>query len=445
VSPPLAGGRGLPAAGTTACLPGAFLDPAVVELSAEQDLRAGFRSRLLARWLAADLLLIAGQAPGRPPALEAGFSSPLFLAGPVRCTGLLREAANPLGFSPGSGVFREPTGLRLDVSPDGPAEHGLRLAPVPGRLALFAWESREPAPRMGGALALEPGDGARLEGFFLVSRPPESEEPEEWFPSRRGYPGGGLLHLGGSIGCAGRRADLSACFLLSAGERVASGGLLRLDLVLRRGPLSLELLGGACTREYRRIDGGAEEGRLQAGARVALEGPGGVGFALGGGRTVEQAPRELLPERAIVVLPGEESLQAAARVRIGPRRLRLDLAGEGSWARRYRWEGGVEESKRLELRAGLQSGALKLWARGASTGRLAAGAELRDRRSARLALEYGLAAERHSLGLKAATPLRRGSAGRLYAEAAVRDLPAGGRALEHLEGRIGWEARDGKR
>ena len=62
-------------------------------------------------------------------------------AGPLAETGLLREAAGPLGFGPGTEVTTETTGLRLDGSFAARGEASVQIALLPEVIHLFLLRS----------------------------------------------------------------------------------------------------------------------------------------------------------------------------------------------------------------------------------------------------------------------------------------------------------------
>ena len=72
----------------------------------------------------------------RDPSLS-GISLSWLRAGTLSAAGLIREAANPLGFAAASEVFREDTSLVLDGSVSSPSRAGILLMPVPGRLGIY--------------------------------------------------------------------------------------------------------------------------------------------------------------------------------------------------------------------------------------------------------------------------------------------------------------------
>ncbi len=131
----------------------------------------------------------------------AGISSPWLLAGPLVSRGLLRLAADPLGFSAESPVFEEGTALALDASLAA-TRRGVVLAPLPGILGLFARDGPE-GQGYGAFTTVSPGAGVLLDGLLLSSGPAASAAGDEWYFDRGPSPGGRVTH-----GCA--RVSLGA-------------------------------------------------------------------------------------------------------------------------------------------------------------------------------------------------------------------------------------------
>ncbi len=426
------------------------------ELTVESDLQAGFRCRWRARGGGLDLLLLAaGPAqPGGPPRLAVGLDCPLGLAGPVQPQGLLRQAFRPLGYAPGSGVFREETGFRLDGSLSGPCRRALLLSPLPGPTGLFVWEGKGAAPRVGALLAIgrPPGEpaGLRLEGLALTSGPPADPEAEDWYPPRPGFPGGALVHAGGRLLAAGGGLDLCAALLLSGGEQVPPGLLTQADLRTtaagRALRVELELLGGACSASYRTPDGDPPGAALQGGGRLALglerTGRAGgprieeAGLELGLCRALGHPPLRLFPGSAGGARLPAEALEWELRgvLRLRPAgRLELGLEGEAGQGLSLAVELG-SPALRLRLEAGSRSAGDRL--------RLDGEAALGP---ARLRLGCGAEAGRLDVDLAVAAGGARQARGRLWAEAGVRGLDLSGgpppaeQVRRGLRGRLGWQ------
>jgi hypothetical protein len=201
----------------------------------------------------------------------------------------------------------------------------------------------------GGTVAFHTPDSwpARAEAqlLTLLSQPPASGpalSPEDWLGEHPPFPGGNLLHLGGSLRLEAGDGRL-ACLLLAAasgGQRVPAGllGLWRLEA--EAGAWSAQGLLGACSAEYRLPEGELYPGAWAAGLR--LEARAGQAFRLAGSwrRRVDRPPA--VPEGN---LPGTGEGKLAARLEV-PLRAggRLEARAEASARGDYAAEGGVERS-----------------------------------------------------------------------------------------------------
>ena len=198
-------------------------------------------------------------------------SLPWLLFGPVTRTGLLREASNPLGFSPGSDVFAERTGVRLDGSlPAGAA--GLLCMPVPDVLGVF-WLPYDGARACGCFVSLPTFSGFRAEGFLGFSESRSEDQGEEWFHSRPVDPGGALTAAGVRLGAEFSRLSVGATLGGSFSERAPPGSFLLLHGSLRGNDCFAEALLGRTEAAYRGLDGGGFDGASAFSVSAGIEGP----------------------------------------------------------------------------------------------------------------------------------------------------------------------------
>jgi hypothetical protein len=266
----------------------------------------------------------------------AGLEAPWLVMGPVKPGGLLRELANPLGFTPGSAVFGERSGLRLETSLSGTSRRGLQLAPLPDFLGLYAVRSCAEPFTVGGLLRLPLGRVGEAEALAQVALPALAAKTEDWFASEPPYPGGPLLHLAGRIGLQ-PPADLreSAGLVLSwaaalcSGPRVPPGLYSRLIAGLEGRRAAGEALLGVCTQDYRVSEGTGSDQGTQVACRVRLGPRTGTRLEADWNRLVGRPARGLAA--AAGYLPGSERwslrLQLEAEC-IRARRVRLEAAGE---------------------------------------------------------------------------------------------------------------------
>jgi hypothetical protein len=358
-----------------------------------------------------------GLAPDR---LDFGLECPWGAAGPLAPRGLLRALADPLGYSPASEVFSEPTGFRLEGAfRDSAGRRGLWLEPFPGSLGLFLLrqpEARGPeAGSPGGQGLVQAGGALRLRrsgmeagALALLSLPSGTgPPPEDWQCEDPPFPGGALLHLGGSLQAG---TPHLACRLLAAasgGPRVAPGLLGLLRLKAQGGAWGVTGLLGAGSRDYRLPDGGRYPGDWTAGLGLEAQPLPGLRFAGSWRRRVDRPP----PVPA-GFLPGSEEGELAARWSLPLAAGGLLEAKTAASARaRYGADGQTERSAAGELELALRgkAGRLDLSLRG-------------DWRKEGLGLRGQLCGERGGLRLQAGAA---GSPGSLPARTGLRWHPFG--------------------
>jgi hypothetical protein len=221
---------------------------------------------------------------GLDPVYQAfGLETPWLVLGPVEPGGLLRELANPLGFTPGSGVFGERSGLRLESSLSGTSRRGLQLAPLPERLGLYAVRSRTVPFTFGGLLRLPLGRAGEAEALAQLVLPPQPAAAEAWFAGEPAHLGGPLVHLAGRFALqSSANPRQPAGPILSWGAALCAGPMARPGLYnritagLETGPAAAEALLGFCTEEYRTPEGTGGDSGTRLGLRVRVGAPTGT-------------------------------------------------------------------------------------------------------------------------------------------------------------------------
>ena len=257
----------------------------------ESTTRATSASRTANR-LSADLgamraVAVDTRGSGEEGRTTFGLEAGPMVFGPVDLSGLHRLLRSPLGFAPGSAVYGEATGLRLDTSLDPTSRMGGELELLHGTVGLSVFEDGDArtgalALRLGAAPGRDPRRArplrrrspASLLGIELmtsVSDVRERPAGDTWYPEEPGFAGGLLVHGGIRATLAGSRmrtGDSPAAATVS--DAVTGGNRLRLT------ELEASLFGssGAFVRP-----GGA------ASLRAAFSGPLG-GAGAGGGSVV---------------------------------------------------------------------------------------------------------------------------------------------------------------
>jgi len=194
----------------------------------------------------------AGQAGPRYPTLAV--SCPWLVCGPLTGEGLLREASNPLGFSAGSDVFAERTGVRVDGSlPAGPP--GFLCMPLPGALGFYSLPCSNRARVCGCFAGIQASAGLRVEGFLSFSKSESEESGEEWFLSTPVNPGGAMTSGGLRLAVDFHGLSLGATAGGSFAERAPAGSFQLLHGSWHENAFFAEALVGRIDAAYRRPDG----------------------------------------------------------------------------------------------------------------------------------------------------------------------------------------------
>ncbi len=250
--------------------------PVEARITLQSELYASetLRNRISLDYSEARLVLVEKQGNGSPASFTLGFSSPVLTFGPLSRFGLLKSLFNPLGYYPGSSVFAEPTGLRLNAAFETGSRRGAVLEPLPGNLGLFLLKSSRAPLKTGGFFTLEEknleGSSFRLEGITVYSHPERAGWGDAWFKEEAPYPGGNLLHLGGSFSLRHSGWHLHLSSAASSGERAAPGAFTQLELGYAQRQILLALLFGLCGREYFTPDGKHPKNWLLAGGKVSI-------------------------------------------------------------------------------------------------------------------------------------------------------------------------------
>ena len=210
-----------------------------------------------------------------PVVARGGLESPALTAGPLSRAGLLRLLFRPLRYQPGSELFGEETGLRLDRSLGGGRSMGLLLQPWPGRVGFFSFAGPGRPAKSGGYVRLSRHEAAFLEALVLTSSPEPQYQDEQWISRTAVYPGGRLLHLGARAGCAFPSWTLQLLTAFSGSQRTPPGCLAQIAATCSLGETDLALTGGACSPAFLTPDGRGDQPLFQGGVRFLLgsEGP----------------------------------------------------------------------------------------------------------------------------------------------------------------------------
>jgi hypothetical protein len=216
----------------------------------------------------------AGVKDPREGLFALGLSTPWLRAGPLTPSGLLRVAYNPLGFSPQSDVFFEPSGLAMERSP-GSGRPGFLLMPLPGVLGLYCLKEPQGDPAYGCFASLLSPEGSGAECFLSLSQPDAESSGEEWFPSRVLFPGGKLLVAGTRFRISVPGVSCIATLGTSRGERVGPGGFWQLRALAYGQSTYATLLAAGMEESYRTPRGTAVNEAVSFAAAGGFSGPSG--------------------------------------------------------------------------------------------------------------------------------------------------------------------------
>ena len=235
--------------------------------------------------------------------LLLGVCLPWLRFGPLLPRGMLRQVADPLGFSPASDVFQERTTLVLDGELSSAAQ-GVLLMPASGLCGVFCRPVSTGGNEYGvfGRLPLAPG--ASVEAVVLKSRPGAEDPPDDWFLSHGPFPGGDVTELCARLAAVSPGLGFSLTSGISSATWTAPGAFTNL-LVSGRTPwLQAAVLLAGVTSGDRSPDGSCAGGAARVSGRARLGTDRAAGFLEAGWSfsvaTPPFAPGSEIPTRTTV-------------------------------------------------------------------------------------------------------------------------------------------------
>jgi hypothetical protein len=232
--------------------------------------REEIRTRLTWAYHDMKLLLIEKASDFEKLTLTAGFSSPLFTAGPVNKYGLFRQMNNPMGFSVGSSVFREKSDLSLSCSFYTGQKRFYFFEPLPDVIGLFLAETEGRPLLWGGILSIDLGEYCFAEFLLSGSQPAPDSCPDTWFAEKNQFPGGRLGHIGAKLCINPDTFCFSITEIISGGQFILPGSFTHCALSWKTAYVTPELYIGLCTDEYITPEADYEDTGLKTGGRVTV-------------------------------------------------------------------------------------------------------------------------------------------------------------------------------
>jgi hypothetical protein len=155
---------------------------------------------------------------------SGGFATPVFSLGPVYVKGMMREIRRPGCYLPGSEVYTEPPGVKLDSSLEGTKTLGAALYSPDGKTGgLCSIESGRLSWGMWGMGEIGPcvriGAYAGWNGLF----PGNQTQDEEWIADTPPFPGEELVSLAWSAEMGPRDKSAALCLFSSFTPAAPSG------------------------------------------------------------------------------------------------------------------------------------------------------------------------------------------------------------------------------
>jgi hypothetical protein len=239
-------------------------------LTCEYYNREEIRTRLTWSYHDMKLLLIEKASDIERLSVIAGFSSPLFTAGPAHKYGLFRQMNNPMGFSTESNVFYEKSGISLSTSFYTGTKSFLFFEPYPDVIGLFLAHNQGQPLFWGGMLCMEFGECCFGEMLLSGAHPEPDNLQDTWFSEEMLFPGGHVAHLGAKLCVHPDSFSLSVTEIISGGKLILPGSFTHCALSWRTAYVLPELFIGFCTDEYITPEADYEDTGFKAGGKVTV-------------------------------------------------------------------------------------------------------------------------------------------------------------------------------
>lgn len=212
-----------------------------------------------------------GKVPKEVPYLHAGLETPFLTIGPLSLRGSIRELGNPGGYSPGSPVFTERNGWRLDTDMSRSSRIGAAVQ-TPGKEFGMGILLRKNERISGGAWCnFSPHPLFILQGLYLGSFNGKENSPDgAWLSETPQARPGTVLHGAIGITLQLQAIDLSLLAALSASKITAPGWFFRGKLGVKTAVFSGNAAASLVLPDFIGLDGDYPDTLFTAGGEGAL-------------------------------------------------------------------------------------------------------------------------------------------------------------------------------
>ncbi len=247
---------------------------------------SGLQTRLVFDWQAARLFFMDERDDMELVMPRTGFSSLFLSFGPVRMKGLLREVSNPLGFTPTSVVFDEPTTLVPDSSFGCSKTDFFIINPIPNVFSVFSTWKENALDRAGCIVSFTEKGKPFFELIASFTPRVFPEQKAEWFLESPEYLGGDIIHIGGRGVFAFDESLFHASFVSSGNDYYKPGYFVQGGFTIPFKPATLQALFGYCSDTYMTTERSFVDRMIDCDALLTIEQSRDLGFRLGYGTEI---------------------------------------------------------------------------------------------------------------------------------------------------------------
>jgi hypothetical protein len=234
---------------------GASCSPLAMDIDSKASLEEGLAVRAALEWEQSVFRILYARDQSSRESVSAGFVLPWICMSPLSPAGLLRETENPLGFSVGSGVFREASGIEPDGSLDSMKKFGLMIAPIPERVFLFMTQGPDDVPHAGFLAGFWGESGAGFDAAIEMAEPRSCGLVDDWFFDSLPWPGGPVAHAACRAGFRSPLFSVQMSGCVSGSQTAPPGGFIHAYSAAGAEGWGIDAFFGIASREYRTLKG----------------------------------------------------------------------------------------------------------------------------------------------------------------------------------------------